>query len=203
MTNLPEKIPPERVRVVPNDDRPTYVVGDWYWVTEAARPETRREYGREAYEWFAVVSVVGSNYVKFEGPTGTSARVHVDHVDERVRREHDPGAVTRRYQEKYRQQIRDAVEEMKQLTAGLGLPLALPQGAEAPSETNALATRQDTEGYQAALVAAEETSLPELQERVKAATKKLTTWMSVDLTGVLLQTRDLEEVGDAIKSLRF
>lgn len=169
-----------------NEEQPR--LGQWFWVTETCGYDEKKS-GRkkgDTYEWLGCVMKIGSNFVEMHSPHdasghGGSSRVHFDEYYTRLRPEPNADAVIQKNIQYYQQESNRLIEEVKRVSARLGLKptLAIP-GAEAEESSTALAVmsgQADVKAYETALVKAKEETLPALFKEIKEANEELTRWM--------------------------
>jgi hypothetical protein len=108
--------------------------------------------------------------------------VHFDEFDDLLRHEPDADAVISRNVRHYQDQVNALLEEVRAVTARLGVAPAAQQVTGPSGETaNALVVLSsgvDTSAYKNALVEAKTNTLPELFKRVEEANRELARWMT-------------------------
>lgn len=207
---------PTDITLTPPDDRTSKVpnetseveLGMWFWV------KSTKGHPPEEYEWLGCVIEIGSNYVKLQSPDrpgyGTSyTRVHFDNFWTRLRFEPDADAVIRRNIAHYQTKTAGLMEEVRGLTARLGVS---PQaaigrgGAQAAAESNAIAvitSQPDIHGFKAELILAKEETLPNLFKEMEESNKELARWMSAPALPMLAQIGPMKEVIEKINGSIF
>lgn len=201
--------PAPTVRVRPGPDEPLIEVGQWYWVSTA---DQEADVTRSA--WLGCVTRIGSNYVKLEGPAHKYAkstfgeRVHLDEFAKRCVLEMDPETYLRGKVEAHQRRVNELLNDIKQLTASLGIsPLALREAsAEANASAQALTVMhgtQDVKQYKADLIKAKENTLPELFKQVEHEHEMMAHWMQASLIPFQAQAKGLARHTEAIKDRIF
>lgn len=157
-------------------------LGEWRWVDT-------RNYKGEVETDFYCATHIGSNYVKFNSPHserdhGSSVRIHFDDLHKHTKRERESGKVLGDYIEKYRDIIREATEDIKQITSDLGVGQNVAIAQESTSQTTALVVmtgKDDINNYETRLVKAKDKDLPALFEKIKRASSELGRWMGAEI----------------------
>lgn len=170
-------------------------VGQWYWV--------KREDGDP---WFACVTSVGSNYAKVESPHGSFLRIHFDNFAEQIeRREYDPDKVIKKNIDRHREAVRVLLDEIKQLTARLGLtPIgALPEHGEQEKALVVAHGTKNIKAHKKALIKAKEKTLPDLFKKVREEHEEMATWMKSQLIPMKAETKHLEKSTEVIEDRIF
>lgn len=200
--------PAPATRVRSDQDETCIEVGQWYWVHS-----TDDEADKTHQAWLGCVTRIGSNYVKLEGPAHKYAgstfneRIHLDEFEKRCTLEENPETYLRGKVETHQRTVEGLLNDIKQLTARLGIsPLAL-RDASAPVDTSAALTvvhgTQDVHQYKADLIKAKEKTLPELFKRVKDEHEMMAHWMKASLIPFQAQAKGLERHTEAIKDRIF
>lgn len=172
-------------------------VGQWYWVKDAAE---------DLPQWLGCVVVIGSNYVSLRGPRHHKERIHVDAFWSRCTREHDPEYVINGKVALHRGRVQDLLQEIKVLTAGLGLTPSLALTGSGTEMTQALALRgqgQEVKDYERALVQAKKEDLPKLFERVREENERAASWMAAMAIPMEAQAGSLKKLIGAIDERVF
>lgn len=179
-------IAPERVSSIPNDTSEVEL-GQWFWVkSRRYNSETKVQ---EDFEWLGCVMQIGSNFVEVSLPensySGRTERVHFDQFWERLRFEPEADAVIQKNIAHYRQKTAGLLEEVKSLTARLGISpqAALAHRSSAPGAENANAltvvtSTPDLEGYKNELILAKKETLPGLFNAMDESNRELARWMT-------------------------
>lgn len=178
-------------------------LGQWYWLKSGV-------YAEDDPSWLGCITWIGSNYVKFRGLSTNgreySQRVHLDEFDEAVlRREWDPdSAIQSRIQLRQRN-VERLMDEIKQLTAGLGITPAgaLPDPTENSTALVAAHNAEDVQAHKKALIKAKEETLPELFAKVKAEHQAMATWMKAKLIPMEAEAKNLKESTSTIEDRIF
>jgi hypothetical protein len=190
-------------------------VGQWYWVQDVDREwdDVAQAHVKVKSEWLGCVMNVGSNYLLLRSPSGrhsgyTTTRVHFDDFWTKLRFEPNPDAVISQQIEFHRLQASKLLDEVKALTARLGVSPTTAIGTAGAGESksgNALMVvsgQSNVKDYQNSLVLAKEKQLPELFESIKKANGEVERWM---MAGTLPMQAvsdglkgTLEEIGDRI-----
>lgn len=177
------------------ESQPMLAVGQWYW----AKGQTWDD--ESAKEWFGCVMGIGSNYVEVRSPAGRYARVHFDDVFTVLRYEPNPEAVIQARVAQWSGESRRLLGEVRDISARLGLKTAgaLPAASTPRSGTDlvVMSTQTDIAGYKAALIEAQDKTLPELFRDIKNANEKLTQWMTADTLPLTACVNSVKEsIGD-------
>ena len=166
----------------------TIATGQWYWVKS-----THNEWDKETqshhpveFEWLGCIMHVGSNYLQMKGPAdgrGTyTDRIHFDDFWTTLRFEPNPEAALRDKVEHYQAIANGHMNEVKAITARLGVSKQTKLGeAQASKGDNALMVlsgQSHLDDYKNALVRAESKELPELFEAIKRANESVVAWMT-------------------------
>lgn len=190
---------------VPTTERPSAPdaapakVGDWFWIHGDSDDDDEKR-------WLGCVTHVGSNYLNFEGVAGRwsySDRVHFDRVPVCCTPAPDAQAIVAREIVKRRQNVMELLDEVKLLTAKLGVD---PRGLPTPEgETQALAVRsgEPTTAYKKALIQAKDTDLPKLFERIRDENKIAANWMQAELIPLRAQADGLRPIVKAVENRIF
>jgi hypothetical protein len=211
MTNTKTDIIPFRakdLKEVPNDDGRA-ALGKWYWVHEEEDGEPAK--GADA-KWLGCVTRVGTNFVEIKGPTdhgrGTRVtRVHFDNfwqwcepVDGAEADEIIDGNIAR-----YQEQTRGLMEEVRGLTARLGVTQrqALEDGTNPEAKALSIRSSEPVEKYKKDLVKAKEKTLPDLFEKIKTSNEMMATWMQVKLTPLEAEADSLKGTVGLVKDRIF
>lgn len=170
--------------------------GQWYWVKD-----------EEDGPWLACVTYVGTNYAQLDSAnTGSYCRVHFDKFDEEIeRRELDPDAIIEKNVNRHREAVNLLLDEIKQLTAKLGLT---PVGelTEHGERENALVVvhgTKDVKAHKKALIKAKEKTLPDLFRRVTDEHKEMANWMKAQLVPMEAEAENLKKSTKVIKDRIF
>lgn len=198
------------------DDTPK--LGEWYWITFTCRWDNEKEGLKEGdkYEDFRCVMKVGSNYVELHSPHSkngySTSRVHMEDFYTRLRFEPDPDTVIQQYIKRHQQESDRLIEEVKSLTARLGLKPVLAIDGYTPNEptvdtsTTALVTMSehvDVKAYKTALIEAKERLLPDLFKAIKGENEELCRWMLATTMGTKALMIPMEKTIDEINNRIF
>ncbi len=177
-------------------------VGQWYWVRDSRSEldDETDEWEDVEYEWLGCITEIGSNYVELHSPKGhrgqSYCRVHFDKFFDELRYEPDHARVIDKNVIKYKLQVEEKMDEVKAVTARLGVSNRLSIEERSESSSTALATLSGTDNvktYKNELIRAKETELPELFEEIREANENLAMWMSAEAV-------PLEAMASAMKS---
>lgn len=151
----------------------------------------------EEYKWLGCLMNIGSNFVELKSPYGEEIRIHMDEFDERLSLELDPRVHIGHKVRHYQQVVRDTLEEIRALTARLGI--VERQGIEHSPDTTtralaAASNQKEIKEYESSLVRAKEKDLPALFKNVESATKEMTIWMKAETLPMQAQVGDLNSV---------
>ena len=210
---------PPTDRIDPDDDR--LKVGDWYWLKQTERrlvgggegDEVDDDYDPDEEEWEEVevdpvlscIVRLGSNYAKLKSVGGSSWRVHFDTFHEECTPEHAPDPIIDGKIGRYQEEVRSLMNEVKQLTAGLGITTsALPDNSESPSQALAVASgTDDIKKHKDALIKAKEKTLPELFDKIEEAHGEMAEWMKAKLIPMEAEAYILRKSTDVIADRIF
>jgi len=156
----------------------TVEVGQWYWVLS--------EDDQEDGKWLGCVMEVGSNYIRLRSPGQRShytTRVHFNNFWKSLRFEPNADAVIRGRIEQHQQEAGRFMDEVKSITARLGVSQqsALPSRPTADGNGGALVVmteQPDIKSYEKALILARDKTLPELFKKIQQANEKMADWMT-------------------------
>lgn len=165
-------------------------VGNWYWITRDD-DDYKKKYG----PFFGCIVKVGSNFVEFQNPYDSTLRIHFDEFMKRCKREMDPEAVIIGRQNLYRDEVRNKLTEIRQVTARLGLDPSKfgPSAPQAETRSlSVLSAMPDMKKYKRELIHAKDKQLPKLFEEVKESNRNLTVWMKA-------QSIPMEAMADGMK----
>lgn len=176
-------------------------IGQWYWLNVVDRDST-------VLRVLTCITHVGSNYVEVTGPTtrdnyyedGTSSwRIHLDGFYDELTFEPDPISHIEGRIEHHKANARELLNEIKQLTAGLGLSNARLGGAEESATALSVAASTDNiQAHKAALIKAKDKTLPELFKQVKEQHSWLAKWMKAR---VIPERARLDEQKQLVKQI--
>jgi len=173
-------------------------LGQWYWVNDEASwggetdDDGKKLKEGQKYRWLGCVMEIGSNYVKLKSPPGergsSSVRVHFDEFDKELTPAPEADQYIADRQGRARLQVRSLLEEVRALTAKLGVvpTRQIADDSDDDDDTasgegqNALvvvSSQPDTKAYKNALVKAAEKTLPALFAQIKEANQQLAKWM--------------------------
>lgn len=193
------KVGDEPKRAEPlEDDAPGPEVGQWYWFEEEGRNGNQ-------VTWFACIVRVGSNYVKFETPGGSTTRIHFDEFDKRCRLEPNPDAHIDERIKHYQDKTNQLMGRVKEVTARLGVSPARGELLSG-NETAALArinSGQNFDTYSTDLVKAKEDLLPDLFGKIKDSNKKMAIWMTAKVVPLKAQAQGLKGIIGKIEDRIF
>jgi len=170
-------------RIDPNDR--IIELGQWCW---RLHPDDK-----ERKEWFGCITHVGSNYVHVQSLGYSHIRVHFDEIDEYLRFESDPKSVIGNSIAHHKRRVRDLMEEIKKVTARLGVSNRTAIGVKGEDEghTTALANISgavDINKHKAELVNAKDKELPELFKQIREENEELSIWMKAELLPMKAET---------------
>lgn len=176
-------------------------VGQWYWLTH----EDYR--GKEVTELTCVVHL-GSNYAQLEDVGRGSTRVHFDEFDQVTEFEPNPEPYIQSQIDRHQDNVRELMDEVKQLTAGLGISRGMLTEAEAEvaGSTNALVKVHGTknvEQHKKALVKAKEKTLPDLFKRIEKEHEAMAMWMKATLIPRKAEAEGLKQAIEVIERQIF
>ena len=166
---------------VDNDDSRA-AVGTWHWVKEDKDGKPTKQ------KWLGCVTHVGTNFVEIKGPTNDArstrvTRVHFDSFWEWCEAEKNPDLHIDAQISCYQEKTRQLMEEVRGLTARLGVTQrqALDDGSNADVKALSIRSSEPVDAYKKDLVKAKEETLPDLFEKIKKSNEMMSTWMQVKL----------------------
>lgn len=179
-----------------------FQLGQWFWVKEKCRWDdypTGMKKGQR-YRWLGCIMHVGTNYVEIESPpdsdnSSNSIRVHFDETAKILTAEPDASTVIKNHAAASQAKVTVLLEEVRALTARLGLqPVtnALPSPTESGNALVTMSNKIDVKLYEVALTKAKEEELPALFEAIKAESKELRRWMTAESLPIKAQARLLK-----------
>lgn len=175
-----------------------FTIGQWYWVKVSDDDD-------KLCEKLACITEIGSNYVKLTAPSryGHNVwRVHYTNYHASLRRELNASAAIAERVGHYQKQITDAMNEVKAITARLGVNPQARLQAPAQAETQALAvvsSAVDPKKYEQALILAQKEQLPDLFKAIGEASEQLAKWMKAELLPLEAMTSELKGSMDVIQ----
>lgn len=190
-------------RIESEDSSPK--VGQWYWVTYQGHDD---HWKKRTFTPLMCLMRLGSNYAKFAGLPEDSEydrwsgiRIHFNEFAKSCRFEPDPEGVIKGQIELHRRRVVALMDEVRQVTAALGVS----QRALPAEETQALvrASAVPLKQYRQALEKAKDKTLPELFERIGSENKMQARWMKATLLPMKAQIGKLEPIVKAIKARIF
>lgn len=174
-------------------------VGDWFWVK-----------GSDDKRWMACITYVGSNYAELKGPSERhngiqSQRVHFEQFWAKCERIPDPDPIINGKIMEHQLESRALMEEVRAVTARLGMVQRQSLTDGGAEETKALSVRssEPVEAYKKALAKAKEKTLPALFEQIEEANESLANWMNVKLIPMKAEAEALKGVMSLISDRIF
>jgi len=157
-------------------------VGRWYYVKEKGGPS------------LACVTQLGSNYIELTHIVGESSeRIHEDEFWSRCEFVTDPEALLRGNAERCRRELDGLMEEVKLLTAKLGVAPSPELGSgEAGAMALTLASNTPAAEYKTALVKAKDETLPALFEAIKTKSEEYAHWLGAQVIPMKAEARKLK-----------
>jgi hypothetical protein len=191
-------------------------VGRWYWVKpeeEGEKSEEVLEGGDEEEEgkkkeaprrYIACVTKLGSNYVELTYIKRGHIRIRNDIFWSLCEFIHDADALLRGEADRCQREIRELLEEVKLLTAKLGVTTGLALlGAEASATSLTLASNVPVDTYKAALVKAKEETLPAIFKKIEAKSEEFRTWLSAQIIPMKAESEKLEPAIERVEDRIF
>jgi hypothetical protein len=169
--------PLPRAQVLSDDDGGCPVEGQWY--------DTRF---REGEIHLACCIHVGSNYATLKNVSGWSRRVHFDAFDTTCVRVLDPEVRIAREVAQRKAKIGALMEDVRELTARLGVAHHTQIGDGQESQALARHQQSEMDDYKAALVRAKTHTLPALFQEIQRESKSLATWMAASILPIEAST---------------
>lgn len=193
----------ESTRSAPDDPAAPHI-GRWYYVK--TKDEDNEGHIRGKKTWLGCVTHIGSNYVELMGVgskysdnqlEGSSTRIHFDEFDSTCIPADDAADVIQRRVLKHKNNVRELIGEIRDLTARLGVGVdgkPLPGGGE----THAISVRSSASDeaiheYKKALIKAKDKTLPQLFEKLKYENKWLAIWMRAETLPLLAEVGRMKE----------
>jgi len=213
LTSLPPMDADTPPDLLPEHEPAEVQIGQWYWVKDKVEWDgawtnddgTPMKKGSEV-RWLGCVREIGSNYVGLESPpyehSSSSIRVHFDEFDEYLTFAADAEKHIVEQQAVYKRRVNALLEEVKEVTAKLGIVPTQhisDHSGEGQNALVAVSTRPDTTAYKKALVKASEETLPELFEKIKKANKELARWMIAPTMSLTASIGPMQESIGAVK----
>lgn len=203
MTDETELTKPEGGRKrAEREEAPGSIVklGSWHWLRVDKHDNASKEGEREV---LVCAVELGSNYVKVERPEGSTWRLHLDDVFPDVARPcANPQSVIRKAIETRQQNVSRLLDEVKEITARLGMAPTSP--AEASSTALAtLSGEADVSSYKTALIKAQKEDLPALFKKVAQEHKSLAVWMKAEMLPLEAVAHRAKDVIDDINGRIF
>lgn len=174
-------------------------IGQWYWVKH------------KESEWLGCVTKIGSNYAEITEPNFGSqshyrTRILFTEFMEMTIHEPNADAAIINKVNHYQQLANSHMQEVKELTARLGVYNGLSISDQADSNGQALVVMSNTpdiNGYKNALIKAQKEDLPKLFEKIKDANSEVARWMSAQSMSLLAESKILEGTIHSIKDRVF
>ncbi len=167
-------------------------IGQWYWLKRKPGNIQGLDYcgsPKKGFEVLACVTHIGSNYVKLttiksEGSYSTY-RIHLDTFAEEAIFEQNSKEVIQRNLHRHQKLATKYMEEVKSITALLGVSpqLKIEGEASAVVKENALmvqSSSKNVDQYKLDLKEAKEVKLPELFKKIKIEHSIIASWLSAD-----------------------
>jgi len=173
----------DRAEQVGGEQPDTPKVGRWYWVKDEGGAPS-----------LACVTKLGSNYVEVTYIEHESTqRLHNDIFWSLCEFVEDPEALLRGNAERCRRELDGLMEEVKFLTAKLGVAPSLSLGSgEVAATAITVAADQPAAEYKTALVKAKDEMLPELFEKIKGKSEEYKHWLSAQVIPMKAEARSLK-----------
>ncbi|WP_178125758.1 hypothetical protein [Pseudomonas sp. EMN2] len=156
--------------------------GQWYWVSQTPSNDDPRP------EWLACATRVGSNFVEVKGPSfagrySYQTRIHMDDVPRLVRPAPEFKEVIGQRTAEIQAAIASVMHEMEELTHRLGVGNSRLSHTPEGSGTGlaVLSGVDNLSAYKQQLIAAKDTTLPELQKLMKDHTENLARWLQAEV----------------------
>lgn len=183
-------------------------IGQWFWVSD----DYRQKGETIAYEWLGCISLVGSNYIEIEGLHSErngykSRRIHFNDIYQlRVERDHQ--RVIDSHIAQSRQLIKGLLDDVKAVTARLGLQQqSIGQQVDASTsngqELAVLSAQPEVSSYKTDLIDAKKTALPDLFKKIKEENSNLAMWMTAEALPMQIMSRGLSDIIEAVDSRIF
>lgn len=191
---------PDQKRIEDQESAP--VRGKWYWVSE-------KNADGKTTKWFGCVTHVGSNYVKLKGPISETSmhsdRIHFDEFWQRCTYVPEPDPIINGKIEKYRQLTADLMDEVKALTAKLGVAprQEIEDGSSADVKAISVRSSEPVEAYKKALVKAEKKTLPDLFQKIQDSNSSMATWMKAKVIPLEAEAKALKKTLVLVKDRIF
>lgn len=168
-----------------------FAVGQWYWVKDTDSKGV-------VSERLACVTEIGTNFVGLSAPTrhGTMEwRIHYTDYHTQLRFEPNAAAAIAERVAHYQGVIAGAMDQVKAITARLGINPQARLATPTQAETQALAvvsSAADPKQYEKALITAQKEELPALFKQIEDASAYLTKWMQAELLPLQATTAELK-----------
>jgi len=174
-------------------------LGSWYW------------YKDEDGTYLCCIISIGSNYVKVKGLYSDSssghwtARVHFDKFEEHLTPCLNAQEIITQHQAEYKDNVRLLLEEVKEITARLGVSNshAIEQKETTGTALIPITGVVDIKKYENELVKVAEKTLPDLFDKIKYNNEMLAHWMLADTLPLLAQCGNLDIIIDKVQDRIF
>ncbi len=177
--------------------------GQWYWVKETDDTDSDDD-TTKGKKYLACVTHVGSNYAELKMPSGSSWDIHFDEFDKVTTRELDHARIIQSNINEHQQNVKVLLDEIKQLSAGLGIMPKLGDGGDGTGTALAVASKTvDLKAHKKALVKAKNKTLPALFEKVEEEHKGMAMWMKAGLIPMKAEMEVLKTQTEGIEDKIF
>lgn len=179
-------------------------VGRWYWRNTVSYEYDDNDNRVESVvPEFCCVIYLGSNYALVENIEGGKERVAFEEWDTTCRFESNPDRVIDEALSQRKESVHALMARIREVTARLALASSRELNGKPEVQTLALRTEQPMDEYKAALIKAQQETLPDLFNEVKAQQRELATWMSAKLIPLKAQAESLQDIMHEIKQRIF
>ena len=175
-------------------------LGEWVWVSDVFAND-----GKPVRPLACVVEI-GSNYCEVNTVNGSSVRIHFDRFDAHCEREPHPQLYIQRKIALHQDRVRELMDEIRHVTAQLGIAPIAALADHAQEQAQALAVASgtaDIKAHKAALIKAKKETLPDLFKAIEREHDKLSKWMKANLMPAKAQLSSMRIATSAIEDRIF
>jgi hypothetical protein len=187
------EVKPTSTEVDPND---RIEVGQWYLVKDDPKDE-------EEVPDLRCVTEIGSNYAKVVSVNRSSVRFHFDVFHLHCERCLNPEAIIDAEVKKHQDKTDELMEQVRALTARLGVSQAALLGDGEASMAMVLASDKPAKEYKDALILAKTETLPDLFEQIEKSNKQMGKWMKAKLIPLYASAEGMKHSIGAIENRIF
>lgn len=196
--------------VLPQRDN-SFDVGQWFWVkTEEKDYDDDGNRSEKIAEYLGCVTHIGTNYAELRG-SGYEWKILFSDFHNECREEPNARSVIESKVEEYRQQVHLKMDEIRELTARLGVSKrpVITGESESDESSRALKVLNDGEGkdnvdkYKTDLITAKEKTLPQLFKEIESANESMAQWMKAEMIPMIAQSKALKSSIEVVEDRVF